>query len=165
MNKNKWNWGAFLSCPIWSIFHGFYLGLFSILVPVLIGLLLIFAKANFPIVSQVCFGILLMVYFLYLACLMPLIYVLESLKIFDVKNDYVRLGLFSIAFYLYWSAYAGINSNVWLYQNKSKKQLSIINKNNKLWVVLGVLMFIPTIITINYITVKLIIETTGFMGA
>jgi hypothetical protein len=165
MDTNKWNWGAFLSCPTWSIFHGFYLGIFSILIPLLIGLLLIVAKANFPIISQVCFGILLVSYFLYLACSMPLIYILGALKIFEIKNDYVRLGLFSIAFYLYWSTYAGMNSNSWLYKNKSEKQLSTINKNNKKWIAFGLLMFIPAIIIVNYITVKLVIETTGFIGA
>jgi hypothetical protein len=125
---NKWNWSAFLSCPIWSIYHGFYIGSFSISIPVSIEFLLIVAKSNFPIVSQISFAILLVIYVLYLSASTVLV---NIAKTFGIEVDQISGSIFPVIICVFCSACVGIVSEEWLYKNKSADELVLINKNRK----------------------------------
>jgi hypothetical protein len=158
---NKWNWSAFLSCPIWSIYHGFYMGTFSIYIPVLMEFLLIVAKSNFPIFSQISFAILLVTYVLYFSVSTLLINIATT---FGIEVDRISGSLFPVLFYVCCNICVGIISNKWLYKNKSAQELFLINKNGKKWILFGLLIFIPATLAFDYSIAAILNEITGLIG-
>jgi hypothetical protein len=163
--KRKWNWSAFLSCPIWSIYYSFHVGGFSLYLLATTGLLLLLAKSNLPIISQFSFLILmiflLVEYFLYSIVSLPIIY---TGKIFGLEVDQLVGSLVPTLFYMCYCMYVGIVSDEWLYRNKSPEELFIIKKNNKKWIVFGIIAFIPTVLMFNYILYAIVNETMRSFG-
>lgn len=163
--KRRLNWSAFLSCPIWSIYHSFHTGAFSLYLLAITGLLLLFAKSNLPIISQFSFMILMIFlvveYFLYSIVSLPIIY---TGKIFGLEVDQIVGSLVPTLFYICYCMYVGIVSDEWLYKNKSPEELFITKKNNKKWIVFGILTFLPTALIFNYTLYAILNETMRSFG-
>jgi hypothetical protein len=161
MKLKTWNWGAFLLCPIWSIFHRMYFGLYSIFIPILFGLLfmLVILTTKIPMVGEICFGFTMATYFLYLVFSSLLgLGELSNSKI--VIDSGIGIDLLSVMSYLAWSAYIGVVSDKWLLANKSREELLIINNNAKKWNAIGAILFVPLTLAIGYSTAWLIYQIT-----
>ena len=161
MKIKTWNWGAFLLCPIWGAFHGLYVGFWSIFIPIMFGILLVFTilTVKIPLLGEICFGLTMATYFLYLVFSSFLgLGEISNPKIFLDSN--IGIDLLSILYYLAWSYYIGIISNKWLLANKSSEELLNINNNARKWYLVGVFFFIPLTLTVGHVTALLIYQIT-----
>jgi hypothetical protein len=117
--------------------------------------------SNFPIVSQISFAILLVIYVLYLSVSTLLV---NIAKIFGIEVYQISGSIFPVILCVCSSVYVGIVSDEWLYKNKSADELFLINKNQKNWILFGLLIFIPTILAFNYSIAAILNEITGLIG-
>jgi hypothetical protein len=163
--NRKWSWSAFLSCPVWSIYHGFHGGAFSAYILVLMCFLLFFAKSNFPVLSQFSSAILLAILLVEYLLYFPVSSLLTNTsKIFGLEVDKMVGILVPALFYVCYCIYIGIVSGEWLERNKSTEELFMIKNNDKKWIVFGILTFIPTNFIFNYILWAILNETMRSFG-
>ncbi len=168
MKIKRWNWGAFLLCPIWSAVHGLYFGLWSLLIPVVLGFLLSISIAKIPLLSDLFTFLVILTNFLYLTLSSPLIflglgYVEIPISIFEILpgieiSSGVKFDSAAVIYYLIWSIYIGTIGNRWLIKNKQEECLLNIEKNREKWNIVGAFLFIPIIFLIGNITGSLIYE-------
>ena len=168
MKITRWNWGAFLLCPIWSAVHGLYIGLWSLLIPVVLGLLFFISIAKIPLLSDLFTLIAILTDFLYLALSSPLIFlglgyveipILKTEIIPGIEiNSGIKFDSAAVIYYLAWSIYIGMIGNQWLIKNKQKEELVKIDQNTRKWNTIGTFLFIPSIVSIGCITGSLMYE-------
>jgi hypothetical protein len=167
---NKWNWGAFLLCPIWSIYHRFYLGCWGFFMPIILwGVLVPCAKSQVPPIAIISWIFLVISNLVYWILSIPFysltshIFIEESPYIASPIGTYIASSIVPIGYYLGYSIYIGTIANRWLQSHKSSTELSIINRNAIIWKAIGILLFIPLVLTSNHLTIWLIQESIILM--
>lgn len=126
--RNKWNWGAFLLCPFWSLSHHIWVGIIP-----LIPMLLISITSCLSVISPSPAGIL----FLLLG--------VKQINIFLA----VLYGLISILI--------GYKGNDWvmrtvIYKNMDNNDFIL---SQQIWCVLGILLSVPVNFMLFYSTYQM----------